>query len=94
MNIYEILQRPLITEKSALLGESSKYTFEVRNEANKHQIQEAVEKIFKVNVVSVNIVHVPGKSRRVGRQKVLTRAWKKAIVTLQPGEKIELFEGV
>ena len=94
MHIYNILQRPVITEKSALLGESNKYTFEVHPDANKHQIKEAVEKAFKVNVVSVNIVHVPGKVRRVGRRQTLTRSWKKAIVTLQSGDKIELFEGV
>ncbi len=94
MHIYNVLTKPIITEKSALLGERNKYTFEVHSDANKHQIKEAVQKAFKVKVVSVNIIHVPGKMRRVGKQQALTRSWKKAIVTLYPGEKIELFEGV
>lgn len=94
MHIYNVLTKPVITEKSAILGERSKYTFEVHPDANKHQIKEAVEKAFKVKVIAVNIIHVPGKMRRVGRQMALTRSWKKAIVTLNPGDKIELFEGV
>ena len=71
-----------------------KYTFEVAREANKAQIKEAVEHAFKVSVASVNVIHVPGKMRRAGRQRGLTSSWKKAIVTLEPGNKIELFEGV
>jgi len=57
-------------------------------------IKEAVEKAFKVKVTGVNVVTMPGKTRRVGRRHVQTRPWKKAIVTLQPGENIEFFEGV
>jgi len=94
MHTYNVLNRPVITEKSALLGESNKYTFDVHPDANKHQIKEAVEKAFKVHVVSVNIIHMPGKLRRVGRRQTLTRSWKKAIVSIRSGEKIELFEGV
>ncbi len=94
MHLYQVLRRPLITEKNAALQAQGKYAFEVAGEANKHQIKQAVEKAFKVGVTAVNVMTVPGKERRVGRQLVLTQSWKKAIVTLQPGDKIELFEGV
>ncbi len=94
MHLYEVLCRPLITEKNAMLQSQGKYAFEIAREANKQQIKQAVEKAFKVKVLAVNVMTVPGKTRRVGRQQVLTQSWKKAIVTLKPGDKIELFEGV
>ncbi len=94
MNLYQILQRPLITEKNAALQASGKYAFEVTKGANKVQIKQAVEKAFKVKVTAVNVMMVPGKQRRVGRRQILTPTWKKAIVTLKPGDKIEIFEGV
>ena len=94
MHLYQVLRRPLITEKNTVLQAQGKYAFEVAGEANKHQIKQAVEKAFKVEVTAVNVMTVPGKERRVGRQQVLTQSWKKAIVTLKPGDKIELFEGV
>lgn len=94
MHLYEVLRRPLITEKNTALQAQGKYAFEVAREANKQQIKQAVEKAFKVNVLAVNVMTVPGKTRRVGRRQVLTQSWKKAIVTLKPGDKIELFEGV
>jgi len=94
MHLYEVLRRPVITEKSTTLQEQSKYAFEVDEKANKPLIKQAVEKAFKVNVKSVNIIGVPGKMRRVGRRQVMTRSWKKAIVTLRVGDKIEFFEGV
>jgi len=87
------LRRPLITEKSAALQAEGKYAFEVAREANKHQVKQVVEKEFKVKVTAVNVMTVPSKERRVGRRLVLTQPWKKAIVTLQPGDKIEFFEG-
>jgi len=77
-----------------MLQAQGKYAFEIAREANKQQIKQAVEKAFKVKVLAVNVMTVPGKTRRVGRQQVLTQSWKKAIVTLKPGDKIELFEGV
>jgi len=89
-----VLRRPLITEKNTMLQAQGKYAFEIAREANKPQIKQAVEKAFKVKVLAVNVMTVPGKTRRVGRQQVLTQSWKKAIVTLKPGDKIELFEGV
>ncbi len=94
MHLYEVLRRPLITEKNTMLQAQGKYAFEIAREANKPQIKQAVEKAFKVKVLAVNVMTVPGKTRRVGRQQVLTQSWKKAIVTLKPGDKIELFEGV
>ena len=94
MHLYEVLRRPLITEKNTVLQEQNKYAFEVAEKANKPQIKQAVEKAFKVKVTAVNVITVPGKTRRVGRQLTLTPAWKKAIVTLKPGNKIEFFEGV
>jgi large subunit ribosomal protein L23 len=94
MHLYEVLRRPLVTEKNTTLQAQNKYAFEVAGEANKHQIGQAVEKAFKVKVTAVNVMTVPGKTRRVGRRQVLTQSWKKAVVTLKPGDKIELFEGV
>jgi len=94
MHLFEVLRRPLITEKDTVLQVQGKYAFEVAGEANKHQIKQAVEKAFNVKVTTVNVMTVPGKEKRVGRRVVLTQSWKKAIVTLQAGEKIEFFEGV
>ena len=94
MHLYEVLRRPLITEKNTTLLPQNKYAFEIDKRANKPQVKQAVEKAFKVKVNSVNMITVPGKTKRVGRQQVLTSSWKKAIVTLNPGDKIEIFEGV
>ena len=94
MHLYEVLRRPVITEKNTGLQAQSKYDFEVDCEANKHQIKQAVEKAFKVRVTTVNVLTVPGKKRRVGKREVLTPSWKKAIVTLQSGDSIGFFEGV
>ena len=94
MHLYEALRRPMITEKNTILQEQNKYVFEVAKEANKPQIKQAVEKAFKVKVTTVNMMMVPGKSKRVGRRVVQTQSWKKAIVTLKAGDKIEFFEGV
>ena len=94
MHLYEVLRRPLITEKSTMLKEQNRYAFEVASGANKRQIKEAVETAFKVSVVKINVMNVPGKMRRIGRRQALTPAWKKAVVTLEPGQKIEFFEGV
>jgi len=88
------LRRPLLTEKNTELQAQGKYAFEVAREANKHQVKQAVEKVFKVEVVAVNVMTVPGKTRRIGRRQVLTQSWKKAIVTLKPGDSIRLVEGV
>ena len=94
MHLYEVLRRPLITEKSTDLQTRNKYAFEIAEGANKPLVRQAVEAAFKVRVTGVNVVMVPGKTRRVGRRQVQTRSWKKAIVTLRAGDKIEFFEGV
>jgi large subunit ribosomal protein L23 len=94
MHPYQVVKRPLITEKATIMKERNKYAFEVSKAANKRQVKEAVEEAFKVSVVNVTVMNVPGKMRRVGRRQVLTPVWKKAVVTLAPGDKIEFFEGV
>lgn len=94
MHLYEVLRRPLVTEKHTVLQAQGKYAFEVAAEANKPQIKQAVEKAFKVEVTAVNVMTVPGKRRRLGRRQLPAHPWKKAIVTLKEGDKIELFEGV
>ncbi len=96
MNVYEILKRPITTEKSGIQSDYySQYTFEVDRRANKIQIREAVEKIFDVDVISVNTMNMPAKRGRFGRRQVVNKpAWKKAVVKLAPGQRIEFFEGV
>ena len=91
---YDVIQQPLVTEKGSYLLAEGKYAFRVAKGANKTQIRQAVEKAFDVRVVAVNVMNVRGKQRRWGRRQVLSSDWKKAIVTLAPGDKIELFEGV
>ena len=92
----QILRRPLVTEKGTMLKEKgNKVIFEVAQDANKIEIAQAVEKIFKVDVVKVNTVHVRGKRRRMGRMpEGRTPDWKKAIVTVKPGQTITMFEGL
>ncbi len=94
MHLYDVLRRPLVTEKNAKLQMEGKYAFEVAGVATKPMIRQAVEQAFKVTVTAVNVMTVPGKERRFGRRQVHTPSWKKAIVTLQSGDKIEFFENV
>lgn len=94
MHPYEVIRKPLVTEKNTDLRVLGKYAFEVAQQANKHQVKEAVEKAFKVTVTAVNVVTVRGKMRRIGRRQIMTPSWKKALVTLKPGDTIQLFEGV
>jgi large subunit ribosomal protein L23 len=91
MTPYEIIIRPVVTEKSTMLAEQNKYVFEVAEEANKIEVARAIAEIFKVDVLDVNMIRVPGKLRRVGRSRGRTKPWKKAIVTLAAGQRIELF---
>ena len=88
---YEVIIRPVVTERSFDLMEQGKYTFEVARTAPKEEIRDAVQKLFNVHVVKVNTVNVKPKNRRVRYVAGKTRAWKKAIVTLAPGETIEVF---
>lgn len=95
---YEILRRPIITEKSSYqAGDLNQYAFEVSIDANKALVKEAVEALFDVDVLRVNIINVPAKrSRRWRNRRVMVRrsGYKKAIVTLAPGDRIDVFEGV
>ncbi len=93
MELLEVLRRPVVTEKDTFLKAWNKYTFEVAPTANKAQIKEAVEKAFGVTVLKVNVMTVPGKSKRRGRFRGMTSGWKKAIVTLKRDDTIEYFEG-
>lgn len=92
MTPHQIIIRPLITEKNTNLMTLNKYCFEVDRNANKTQIKQAVEAIFEVDVTKVNTMNVRGKMKRRGRQTGYTADWKKAIVTLAAGNRIELFE--
>jgi len=91
---FDVIEQPLMTEKGSYLLAEDKYAFRVAKGANKTQIKQAVEKAFDVRVVAVNVMNVRGKERRWGRREALSPSWKKAIVTLAAGDKIELFEGV
>jgi large subunit ribosomal protein L23 len=95
-SVREVIVRPLITERGTALKGKGKYLFEVSLSATKQEIREAVEKVFKkdkVKVTKVNTTTVPGKVRRFGRNLSKDFRWKKAVVTLKPGQKIEVFEG-
>ncbi len=92
---YQIIIRPIITEKSMRLKETeNKYTFEVHVEATKKDIKDAIEKLFNVKVESVNTINVKGKRKRIGRKIVKKKDWKKAIVKLREGDKIDFFESI
>jgi len=96
--VYDILRRPIVTEKSNFQsGKLGQYVFEVAHGATKAQIKEAVETLFDVNVERVNVLTAPPKlSRRARSRRLLVRhaGYKKAVVTLQTGQTIDLFEGV
>lgn len=96
--IYDVLRRPLVTEKTShLSGKLNQYAFLVSNDATKTMVKDAVETLFDVTVLRVNIINVPAKrSRRARSRRLLVRrsGYKKAIVTLVPGQTLEAFEGV
>lgn len=89
MNVYDVIREPLITEKGTKQEKARKYFFRVRRDAQKHEIREAVERIFNVKVVKVNTMLIAGKWKRVRFQPGQTPDWKKAVVTLKEGQKIE-----
>ena len=91
---YDVLLRPIVTEKTTMLAGQNKYVFAVHPWANKMQIKEAVEKAFEVRVTGVNVMNVRGKVKRLGRSVGKQADWKKAIVTLVEGDRIEVIEGV
>lgn len=90
----EIIIKPVVTEKSVDLMQENKYCFKVAKDANKIEIKNAIEEIFKVTVVNVNTVNVHGKMKRMGHTQGMTASWKKAVVTLREGDSIEVFEGL
>lgn len=95
MNAYDVIKRPIVTEKSSLLKEkTNSYVFEVAKAADKTTIKSSVEKLFNVKVKAVRTITQRGKVKRFGKSMGQTSAFKKAIVTLVAGNKIELFEGV
>ena len=95
MTAYDVIIRPIVTEKSMSGIAAKKYTFEVAPKAGKIEIKKAVEEIFGVKVAKVNTTHVRGKLRRQGRSEGYTKSWKKACVTLtQDSKEIEFFEGM
>ncbi len=94
MNQYDIIRRPIVTEKTSLMKEgSNQYVFEVSRDANKIEIARAVEQLFKVKVVSVQVMNMEGKKRRLGKFAGKRADWRKAIVKLNPKDKISFFEG-
>ncbi len=94
MDIHRVLVKPTITEKSTILQETGKYTFEVALRANKVEVKEAVERNFGVDVLDVNISKLRGKRKRYGPRLVKQPDTKKAVVTLKPGDRINLIEGL
>ncbi len=95
MDAYRIIKKPLVTEKSTALQEDGNWlTFSVHRGANKIQIKAAVEKVFGVTVLQVNTLNMKGKSKRFGKNIGVSQNWKKAMIRLKDGDKIEMFEGV
>jgi large subunit ribosomal protein L23 len=96
MHLYDVLKRPITTEKSNQLKDDLRqYAFEVDDRANKQQIKEAVETAFKgITVLNVNVIRMSRKRRHYGRRVIYKPMWKKAIVTIQADQRIDLFEGV
>ena len=95
MDIYQIVIKPLVTEKgTTMLSEGNWVTFKVHTDANKIEIRDAIQKIFTVSVLQVNTQIVRGKRKRFGKTVGHSKAWKKAMVQLKEGDKIEIFEGV
>ena len=89
----QILIKPVVSEKSYHQITENRYTFKVHKDAHKTQIRQAVEELFEVKVVAVNVVKMPAKPKRRGTTKGMQPGWKKAIVELKAGDKIEIFEG-
>ena len=88
---YEVVRRPLVTEKTTVLqGLRNQFTFEVAGTANKLEVKKAIETLFSVKVVAVNMVSMPAKRRRVFGRPGHTPAWKKAVVTLKAGDSIDI----
>ena len=93
MNVRDVLIAQVVSEKSYSLIEDNKYSFRIHDDAHKLQVRQAVEELFDVKVERVNIVRVKSKPKRRGTSKGVKPGWKKAIVQLRTGDRIEIFEG-
>jgi len=93
-NAYNVLLKPLVTEKATFLASQNKYYFAVSKKANKIEIKRAIKSLYGVEPLDVNIINVLGKKVRYGRTAGKKKNWKKAIITLKEGDKIEVYEGV
>jgi large subunit ribosomal protein L23 len=93
MDARQVLIAPVVSEKSYALIEQNKYSFRIHEKAHKTQVRQAVEELFDVTVLGVNVVKVQSKPKRRGLSRGRRPGWKKAIVQLAPGDKIEIFEG-
>ena len=93
-NAHKIIVKPLVTEKGNLLSSSNQYLFEVTKNTNKNEIKKAIQAVYNVHPISVNIINMLGKKVRRGRSFGQMKNWKKAVVTLKAGDKIEFFEGI
>ena len=92
-SVYDVIRRPIISEKSTALAEvGNKYAFEVASQANKQEIRDAIQGLFNVKVRSVRTMVMHGKLKRIGRFEVKRSNWKKALVTLSEGQKIDFFQ--
>jgi large subunit ribosomal protein L23 len=94
MDASQVIIRPVVSEKSYVLAAAEKYTFRVHPNAHKTQIRQAIESLFDVNVVDVRTMSVKSKPKRRGVTAGRTRAWKKAIVQVAPGQSIPIFQGL
>ena len=93
LDVRQVLLAPVVSEKSYNMIDENRYTFKVHKDAHRLQVRQAVEELFDVHVLSVNMAKVPPKPKRRGLQKGRKPGWKKAIVQLREGDKIEIFEG-
>jgi large subunit ribosomal protein L23 len=94
MDASQVIIRPVVSEKSYVLATADRYTFRVHADAHKTQIKQAVEQLFDVNVIEVRTLSVKSKPKRRGYTSGRTRAWKKAIVQVRPGQSIPIFQGL
>ena len=94
INLYDSILNPLVTEKSTNLSEMNKVVFKVNRSANKRSVKKSIEKIFKVNVVKINIINKQRRFKTVRGKKVKVQGYKKAIVTLKKGQNIDLTTGI
>jgi len=91
---YKVLVKPLVTEKASELGSENKYIFEVSKSANKIEIAKAIQGLYGIKPVKVNVIGIKGKNVRYGRMNGKRKDWKKAMITLPKGESIKIYEGV